>query len=96
MLPIPLLHRDPRLYEDPDAFRPERWSSRPEGNYLPFGGGGRGRLGEHLARAYLHVLVPALLRRRRLRPLLREPESMVVRGTILVARRSVPLRVTMK
>jgi hypothetical protein len=43
----------------------------------------------------LHALVPALLQRRRLRPLLREPESMVLRGTILVPRRSVPLRATM-
>jgi hypothetical protein len=32
---------------------------------------------------------------RRLRPILREPESMVLRGTILVPRRSVPLRATM-
>jgi cytochrome P450 family 135 len=96
MVPIPALHRDPRLYEDPDAFRAARWSSGPppEGSYLPFGGGARGCLGEHLARAYLHAVVPALLRGRRLRPILREPESMVLRGTILVPRRSVPLRAT--
>jgi cytochrome P450 len=54
--------------------------------YMPFGGGPRRCLGEHLATAYANVVVPAVLERRRLRPLLREREPMVLRGTILVPR----------
>jgi cytochrome P450 len=54
--------------------------------YMPFGGGRRRCLGEHLATAYANVIVPAVLERRRLRPLLRERERVVLRGTILVPR----------
>jgi cytochrome P450 len=58
---------------------------------LPFGGGGRSCLGEHFAYTYLTALAPTVLQRRRLRPLLREPETMVLRGTILVPKRSAPM-----
>jgi cytochrome P450 family 135 len=92
MLPIPVLQRDPRAYDEPDAFRPERWSADPPDRaFLPFGGGGRRCLGEHLARTYLTALAPAMLQRRRLRPLLGEPEKMVLRGTILVPKHSAPI-----
>jgi cytochrome P450 len=90
MLPIPLLHRDPRAYAAPDAFRPERWSvgAVPEGAYLPFGDGARRCLGEHLALAYFDAIVPAILRTVRLRAVWPRPERMVLRGTILVPHRS--------
>ena len=40
------LHRDPALYQEPDAFRPEHFSeeevaSRPKSTYLVFGDGPR-------------------------------------------------------
>jgi hypothetical protein len=45
------LQRDPRAYDEPDAYRPERWSSDAvDSAFLTFGGGGRRCLGEHLAR----------------------------------------------
>jgi cytochrome P450 len=89
MAPIPLLQRDARAYDEPDAFRPER---RPaDGAYLPFGDGARRCLGEHLAGAYFDAIVPAIVRTVRLRPLWPRPERMVVRGTILVPQRSTPV-----
>jgi cytochrome P450 family 135 len=95
MLPIPLLHRDPQAFPEPDDFRPARWMDRPEpaAPFLPFGGGARRCLGEHLAQGYIASLVRPILRRVELQPLLPRPERMVLRGTILVPLRSTPVRV---
>ena len=88
MVPSPLLHRDARAFPDPDAFRPERWASgaADEAAYLPFGGGARRCVGEPLAHLYFATLVPAILRRVRVRRVLWQ-ERMVLRGTVLVPRR---------
>jgi cytochrome P450 family 135 len=96
MVPIPLLHRDPRAFPEPDAFRPGRWTDgAPSAPFLPFGDGARRCLGEHLACAYFEAIVPAILRRVRIRPLWPAPERMVVRGTILVPHRSTPVTATL-
>jgi cytochrome P450 len=94
MVPIPLVQRDPRAFPEDAAFRPERWTSgaSPDGAFLPFGGGARRCLGEHLALACLGALAPALVRGARLRPAGRGPERMVLRGTTLVTHRSAPMR----
>jgi cytochrome P450 len=47
-------HRDPRWWEEPLEFRPERWnplhaSDRPKFAYFPFGGGARTCIGEEFA-----------------------------------------------
>jgi cytochrome P450 family 135 len=99
MVPIPLVHRDPRAFPEPDAFRPERWRDDGDGGaaaaaFLPFGDGARRCLGEHLAHAYFAAIVPAILRRVRLRALWPATERMVVRGTILVPHRSTPVAAT--
>jgi cytochrome P450 family 135 len=92
MVPIPLLHRDPRAFPEPDAFRPERRRTGASAAlFLPFGDGARRCLGEHLARAYFDAIVPAILRRVRLRAVWPRPERMVVRGTTLVPHRSTPV-----
>lgn len=49
-----VMHRDPRYWEQPDAFRPERWEDGstddlPKFAYFPFGGGSRVCIGEHFA-----------------------------------------------
>jgi cytochrome P450 len=59
-----LLHRDPRWWDEPDQFRPDRWLRRtpgqadrfdpkgpgqPRGAYLPFGAGPRMCIGEQFA-----------------------------------------------
>ncbi len=49
-----LVHRDPRLYREPERFIPERWQSDetkdlPRFAYFPFGGGPRRCIGEPFA-----------------------------------------------
>jgi cytochrome P450 len=49
-----VLHRDPRYFERPDEFRPERWSGDfarqlPRFAYIPFGGGPRICIGNRFA-----------------------------------------------
>ncbi|MFC8448875.1 cytochrome P450 [Kitasatospora sp. NPDC057223] len=52
ILMFPLLsHRDPRLWEDPDTFRPQRWDGLDpdqQPGYLPFGHGSERCWGRHL------------------------------------------------
>ncbi|OQU96335.1 hypothetical protein CLAIMM_02433 [Cladophialophora immunda] len=47
---------DPDLWEDPEAFRPERWLERPEAPTFTFGTGSRMCLGTQLAYRELYVL----------------------------------------
>lgn len=54
LVPIYALHRDPRFWKDPDAFRPDRWTTGeadavPRFAYFPFGGGPRVCVGNHFA-----------------------------------------------
>jgi cytochrome P450 len=49
-----IVHRDPRWFQEPERFRPERFtaaakSERPRFAYFPFGGGGRQCIGESFA-----------------------------------------------
>lgn len=49
-----VMHRDPRFWDEPERFNPERWStddstSRPRFTYFPFGGGMRQCIGEGFA-----------------------------------------------
>ena len=89
MVPVVLVHRDPTAFPDPDSFRPERFLDAPAGlPHLPFGGGARRCLGEPLAHAEIEAVLPAILRRVRLRPVSPRPERGVVRGTVLVPHRS--------
>jgi cytochrome P450 len=62
------LHHDRRFFDDPEAFRPERWldgstASLPRYAYMPFGGGTRICVGNHFA-IMESVLVLATLAQR--------------------------------
>ena len=48
MLPQWAIHRDPRYFDDPEAFRPERWADpdHPTYAYFPFGAGPRSCIGK--------------------------------------------------
>jgi cytochrome P450 len=64
-------HRDPRYYEEPEAFRPERWLAEsikqlPRYAWFPFGGGPRLCIGASLAMLELVLITACVVRRFRL------------------------------
>jgi cytochrome P450 len=67
-LPQFRLHTDPRFWDDPDAFEPERWSDRGEADvpdyaYFPFGGGPRHCIGMRFAMMELKHVLPTVAQR---------------------------------
>jgi cytochrome P450 len=64
-----LVHRDPAIYPDPRAFRPERFMDRAPGTYtwIPFGGGRRRCLGASFALLEMKLVMRAVLERCELR-----------------------------
>jgi cytochrome P450 len=73
LVSIYLTNRDPRIYPDPDAFRPERFlENAPETfSWIPFGGGIRRCIGAAFAQHEMKLI---------LRTILREMEPSVPRG----------------
>jgi cytochrome P450 len=69
-IPIHAIHRDPRWWPEPEAFRPERFSEdgdRPRFAYLPFGGGPRQCIGNIFAQTEAHLILATVAQRYRLR-----------------------------
>jgi cytochrome P450 len=66
-----VVHRDPRWFEDPEAFRPERWDGDlerrlPRCAYFPFGDGPRICIGNHFAQLEVVLILATIARRYRL------------------------------
>jgi len=66
-----VLHRDPRFYDAPDAFRPGRWSNDlarklPRFAYMPFGGGPRICIGNRFAMMEAVLILATVIQRFRL------------------------------
>jgi cytochrome P450 family 135 len=73
---IPALHMHPEVWEEPAAFRPERFLGarvRPHA-WIPFGGGQRRCIGSQLALLEMEVVIGEVVRRLRLRPVDMRPE----------------------
>ncbi len=67
-------HRNPRFWNEPERFRPERWSNGeterlPRFAYFPFGGGNRVCIGESFAWTEAVLVLATLARRVRFRAL---------------------------
>jgi cytochrome P450 len=63
-----VMHRDPRYYEDPDRFQPERWvqglaDRLPAGAYFPFGDGPRRCIGQGFAMLEAAIVIGTLAQR---------------------------------
>ncbi len=58
-----LIHHDPEIYPDPDAFRPERFLDEQPGTYtwIPFGGGRRRCLGASFAMLEMKIVLRSAL-----------------------------------
>jgi cytochrome P450 len=68
LIPQWVVHRDPRWFAEPLAFRPERWlderaKALPRFAYFPFGGGPRICVGNHFARLESLMLLAVWMRR---------------------------------
>ncbi|WP_101295625.1 cytochrome P450 [Halegenticoccus soli] len=62
-----VVHRDPDTYDDPETFRPERWTdeferSLPRFAYFPFGGGPRRCIGDRFASMEARLVLATILR----------------------------------
>ena len=63
-----VLHRDPKSFEDPDAFKPERWDNDlgrrlPRFAYFPFGGGPRVCIGNRFAMMEAKLVLAVAIQR---------------------------------
>ncbi len=67
---IHLLHRNPEIYPEPDAFLPERFLGNPPGTYtwIPFGGGVRRCIGAAFAQFEMQVVLRELVKRHQIAP----------------------------
>lgn len=66
-----VVHRDPRFYDEPEAFRPERWlepvaAPRPRFAYFPFGGGQHKCIGAQFGMMEVALILAVILPRVRL------------------------------
>jgi cytochrome P450 len=66
-------HRLPEVFDEPRAFRPERFSPErkaalPKGAYVPFGGGSRICIGMRFAQLEVKAIATSILQRFRLEP----------------------------
>ncbi|WP_246998388.1 cytochrome P450 [Halosolutus gelatinilyticus] len=93
-LPQFRLHADERFYDDPDAFRPDRWADdreadRPEYAYFPFGGGPRHCIGMRFATLEMKLVLATLSRRFEL---LSDPNPEVTAAATLQPKENVRVR----
>jgi len=79
---IYLVHRNPEVYPDPEAFKPERFLDNPPGTYtwIPFGGGVRRCLGASFAQFEMAVVLRELVKQRGIRPANPKPERVFRRA----------------
>jgi cytochrome P450 len=73
-----VMHRDPRYFDKPSVFDPDRWAgglleNLPRFAYFPFGGGPRGCIGESFATAEALLILVTIAQRFRLKLIDQEP-----------------------
>lgn len=77
-MPTWVVHRDPRFFEEPDKFKPERWTPEfinnlPKYAYFPFGGGPRVCIGNAFAMMEIVLLLATIAQKFRLSLVTKHP-----------------------
>jgi cytochrome P450 len=72
LMPQWVVQRDPRFYDEPEKFRPERWGeervkSMPKFAYFPFGGGPRVCIGQQFAMMEMVMILATIAQKFRFR-----------------------------
>lgn len=87
---IYLVHHDPRIYDQPDEFRPERFMPDaprlPQHSWIPFGGGARRCIGASFAQMEMDVVLDTLLSSVRFAPCSDPPEPEYRRAITMAPR----------
>ncbi|PSP70050.1 cytochrome P450 [Halobacteriales archaeon QH_8_67_27] len=86
-MPQWVVHRDERWYDEPDTFRPERWTEAfrdalPEYAYFPFGGGPRHCIGMRFALMEAKLVLATLARRFAFDPVTEPPLDLSMQITL--------------
>ncbi|WP_459192700.1 cytochrome P450 [Halosimplex sp. J119] len=86
-MPQWVVQRDERWYDDPDTFRPERWTDDfreglPEYAYFPFGGGPRHCIGMRFALVEAKLVLATLARRFAFDPVTEPPLDLSMQITL--------------
>jgi cytochrome P450 len=77
------LHRDPRHFDAPHEYRPQRWEAGTKSPaFMPFGAGQRACVGMHFARFEAKAMLAEILRQVRLHPMRDEPVGFRPRITL--------------
>ena len=97
MIPVYAIHRDPRYWEKPEQFLPERFN--PESNekrhkfvYFPFGGGPRLCIGNNFALMEMQLIIPMILQEFKLSKI---PGQEIKKEPLLTMRQSPHLKMTL-
>ncbi|TMS00482.1 cytochrome P450 [Nonomuraea basaltis] len=81
---IPLVHRDPDVFDAPEEFRPERFlDGRQSRAWMPFGGGRRFCVGAQLALLEMRVIIREVLHRLELAAPDQAPEARRLKNVTL-------------
>lgn len=77
-----VVHRDARWYEEPEEFRPERWTPEmkeklPRGAYFPFGDGPRICVGQYFARTEMKIILAKIYQKFRFDLEMTEPLGVI-------------------
>ncbi len=93
-----LLHQREELYPEPKQFKPERFQERQFSPYefMPFGGGARGCIGEALATAEMKIVLATTLSHYQLALADPQPEVARRRGITLAPARGVKMVIAQK
>jgi len=93
-----LVQHDPEIYEEPYAFRPERFLEEGPGTYswIPFGGGRRRCLGASFAMLEMKLVFQTLMARSELRPVGAQHETPRRRSITISPRRGATVVLTQR